>query len=285
MTDHPPAPDMPALDPSAPDPPVRRFGPQPAGSALDDPALIEAYAVAAHDHLRVNFVTSVDGAVAVAGRSAGLSGRADKRVFGVLRMLCDALLVGAGTLRQEQYRALRLDDRRRRWRRQHGLPTHPTLVVVSASLDLDPDQPALADAPARPIVLTTTDAPADRRRRLARVAEIVPAGERALDLTAGLSQLRARGHRRLLCEGGPVLLGSLTAADLVDELCLTVSPLLAGAGAGRISAGPASPVRQLRLGQVLVADDGTLLLRYTRAATPGPTRPPSTVTTSKDTIT
>ncbi|MFY1633058.1 pyrimidine reductase family protein [Solwaraspora sp. WMMB335] len=246
---------------------IGRLIPQPPDAGLDDEQLVAAYATPTGPHLRANFVTSTDGAVAVAGRSAGLSGRTDKRVFAILRMLCDALLVGAGTLRQEQYRALRLDPRRRDWRRRHGLPEHPTLVVVSGSLDLDPAHPALADAPVRPIVLTATTAPRQRRRRLAEVAEVIDTGGRAANLRVGLDQLRARGHQRLLCEGGPLLLGTLTAADLVDELCLTISPLLAGSGAGRISAGPPSPPRRLRLCQVLADDAGTLLLRYTRATT------------------
>lgn len=244
--------------------PIRRLRQGQDDNALTDPELIAAYATPDGPHLRANFVTSVDGAVSVAGRSAGLSSPADKRIFGILRMLCDALLVGAGTLRQEQYRALRLDERRRRWRQEHGRPTHPTLVVVSGSLDLDPTQPAFADAPVRPVVLTTTRAPAGRRRRLATVADVLAVGERTVDLAGGLDQLRARGHQQLLCEGGPQLFGMLTAAGAVDEICLTVAPLLAGAGAGRITAGPTSPVRAMRLTQVLAADDGMLLLRYLR---------------------
>ncbi|WP_326554566.1 pyrimidine reductase family protein [Micromonospora sp. NBC_01813] len=247
---------------------IRRLAPDPDGATLDDADLISGYAVAPGPHLRANFVTSVDGAVSVAGRSEGLSSRADKRIFAILRMLCDALLVGAGTLRQEQYRALRLDERRRQWRQRQGRPAQPTLVVVSGSLDLDPSQSAFADAPVRPIVLTTADAPVQRRKRLAEVADIVVAGDRTVDLPHGLDQVRALGHQQVLCEGGPLLFGTLTAADAIDELCLTVSPLLAGAGAGRITAGPASAVRTMRLRQVLGDDDGMLMLRYTRDAQP-----------------
>ncbi|MGW4297839.1 dihydrofolate reductase family protein, partial [Micromonospora chersina] len=84
------------------------------------------------------------------------------------------------------------------------------------------------------------------------------------DLAAGLAELRRRGLGQLLCEGGPHLFGALTAADLVDELCLTVAPLLAGAGPGRITAGDASPPRHLPLRHVLAAADGVLMLRYAR---------------------
>jgi riboflavin biosynthesis pyrimidine reductase len=236
------------------------------GEALDDEALVEAYTPDGPG-VRVNFVTSADGAVEVSGYSEGLSGPADKRVFGVLRMHCDALLVGAGTLRHEGYGPVRLDERRRAWRTARGLAPYPTLVVVSRSLALDPRQGAFADAPVRPIVLTCATAPAAGRAALAEVAEVVVVGEREVDLRAATGLLRDRGLTRVLSEGGPGVLGALTAEDLVDELCLTVSPLLAGPGAGRITAGKEGPPRPLSLRQVLAAE-GMLLLRYARATPP-----------------
>ncbi|MEV4760077.1 pyrimidine reductase family protein [Micromonospora sp. NPDC049559] len=242
--------------------PIRRLWPAPTGTPLDDDALTELYGRAEQPCLRVNFVTSVDGAVELDGYSAGLSNGPDKRVFGVLRMLCDALVVGAGTLRHEGYHAVRLDERRRAWRRAHGLAEYPTLVVVSSELVLDPAQAAFADAPVRPLVLTR--AGATPPPGLTDVAELVPLGTDRVDLAAGLAELRRRGHRQLLCEGGPRLFGALTAADLVDEVCLTVAPLLAGPGADRIITGTPSPPRGMALRHVLGAD-ATLLLRYARA--------------------
>jgi riboflavin biosynthesis pyrimidine reductase len=208
-------------------------------------------------------VVSLDGAVNVGGVTAGLSSRQDQRVMGLLRMQCDALLLGAGTLRVEGYAPVLLNPRRRSWRTERGLPAHPTLVVVSGSLRLDPARPVFAEAAIRPIVLTHANAPASRRAALATTAEVVTAGEQAVDLATAVAWLHRRGFRQILCEGGPHLLGGLVAADLVDELCLTVSPSLAGAGAGRIVAGPASPVRRMSLRQVLAAGDH-LLLRYLR---------------------
>lgn len=213
--------------------------------------------------LRVNFVASVDGAVEVAGTSAGLSSPMDQRVLGILRRQCDAVLLGAGTLRVEGYAPPLLDRPGRRWRQRHDRPEHPTLAVVSGSLDLDPAGPAFAGSPVRPVILTHAAAPAGRRRELERVAEVVTAGQSTVDPAVGLRELHARGLWRILSEGGPHLLGSLIAADLVDELCLTVSPQLAGAGAGRITAGATSPLRPLVLRQVLAAGDH-LLLRYAR---------------------
>ncbi|MEV4478502.1 pyrimidine reductase family protein [Micromonospora coxensis] len=254
--------------------PIRRIWPAPASPPLDDAELTALYGRAQDPHLRVNFVASLDGAVTLDGYSAGLSGEPDKRVFGLLRMLCDGLVVAAGTLRHEGYRAVRLSAPRRAWRREHGLAEYPTLVVVSGSLALDPGQAAFADAPVRPVVLTT--ATATPPPGLTDVADLVRVGTETVDLTAGLAELRRRGLGQLLCEGGPHLFGALTAADLVDELCLTVAPLLAGAGPGRITAGEAGAARPLPLRHVLAADDGVLILRHARdeaAATPAGAAP------------
>jgi riboflavin biosynthesis pyrimidine reductase len=208
--------------------------------------------------LRVNFAASLDGAAELDGFSAGLSGPEDKRVFGVLRMLCDALVVGAGTLRNEGYRALRVSPERREWRLAHGLAEYPTLVVVSRSLELDPAQLAFADAPVRPIVLT----PTDKSHPIEAVAEILPYEDD--DLADGIAKLRARGYDRILSEGGPMILGALTAANLVDELCLTVAPLLAGPGASRITAGPPIPQPLAMTLRQVLSGDGQLMLRYTK---------------------
>jgi len=243
---------------------ITRLWPHPDAAPLDDDALAQAYAMGEDPQVRVNFVTSIDGAVELDGYSAGLSGPADKRVFGVLRMVCDALLVGAGTLRHESYRAVVLSEERRNWRLARGLSAYPILAVVTRRLELDPAQGAFADAPVRPVVFTSAEAPPERRAAMAEVADVVVAGDRGVDLAAAVAELRRRGLRGILSEGGPHLLGGLTAADLVDEVCLTVSPLVTGPGAGRITAGPPSPPRAMSLRHVLSAE-GTLLLRYVRS--------------------
>jgi len=206
-------------------------------------------------HVRVNFVASTDGAVTVDGRSGGLGGEADRRVFGTLRELADVVLVGAGTVRTEDYRGARKPTR--------GRATPPPIAVVTGSADLDPGARLFTDTQVAPIVLTGPDAPADRRAALAAAgADVVVLDP--LSPAAVLDELGRRGLHRVLCEGGPRLFGDLVAADLVDELCLTVAPVLAAGEAGRIAVGPAgSPPRSLRLVGAL-EEDGALLLRYTR---------------------
>jgi riboflavin biosynthesis pyrimidine reductase len=238
----------------------------PEATDLDDERLAGLYAPRdrATPHVRVNFVTSLDGAVTVHGYSEGLSGSADKRVFGLLRDYCDALMVGAGTLRHEGYRELRLGPSRVAGRRAAGLAEQPTLVIVSSALALPADHPAFTDAPVRPIVLTHAASPEDARKALAEVADVLVCGDERVDLPAAVAALADRGLPQVLSEGGPHLLGALTEADAVDELCLTVSPLLVGPGAGRITEGrPVPDPRRLALAHVIEAD-GNLMLRYAR---------------------
>ena len=222
---------------------MQRLLPHPADLTDDD--LLEAYAVPAERHVRANFVASADGAVTVEGKSAGLSSPADKRVFDLLRDLADVVLVGAGTVRAEDYGYPGHSPARRARRSRSGLAELPVFAVVSGSGDLDPGARFFREHPGRPIVISGAG------DHLRDVADVIPAG----DLGAALDALADRGLRRVLCEGGPALLGGLTAAGLLDELCLTVAPLLAGSGPGRIIAGPAHPPRPLTLRHVLGEDD------------------------------
>lgn len=230
---------------------------------FDTAELVERYPRSGRPTLRVNFISSLDGAVTVDGRSGGLGGPPDHEVFGVLRMVCDAVVVAAGTIRTEKYDAMRLDPPSRTWRQAHGLPEFPLMVIVSGSLDLDPAQLVFSDAPVRPVVYTHAGAHSSRRAALAPVADIVTVGEDAVDLRAAVADLHGRGATQLLCEGGPGLFGGLIEADLVDELCLTLSPVLVAGDAGRIAHGATVPPRPMHLEHSLTGGD-MLLLRYTR---------------------
>lgn len=235
---------------------------------LDDEAVADFYSPPTTPWLRANVVSSLDGASDVGGASAPLSSPADQRLLGLLRMRCEALLVGAGTIRAEGYGPIVLPEPHRRWRLAHGLPEHLTVVVVSGSLRLDPAAPAFTAAPTRPVVLTVAGAPAATRDGLAAHADVLEAGTGRVALPAAIALLHRRGLRQILCEGGPTLLGDLTTAGLVDEVCLTVSPMLAGPGAQRVVAGtagiPATAPPRMSLRHVLSGGDH-LLLRYVRA--------------------
>jgi riboflavin biosynthesis pyrimidine reductase len=235
--------------------------PSPGGE-LDLTELAEAYAYPRERWLRVNFVSSADGAAWVDGLSGGLSSSGDKRVFGMLRLLTDVILVGAGTARAEDYKAAR--NRPALAALRDGRPATATIAVVTRSLGLNLTSPLFTDPPpeSRTIVITCDAAPADLRAEAAKVAAVIVAGEQEVDLAAAVAALAERGLGRVLCEGGPHLFGDLAAAGLVDELCLSLSPTLAGPAAGRIIAGPPTAARPLTLHQVLAEEDGFLFLRY-----------------------
>ncbi len=212
--------------------------------------------------LRANMVASVDGAASAAGLSRGLSSPADKGVFRVLRALADVIVVGAGTARAERYAAVTREETTPADRVARGQTPTPAIAVVTSRVDLDPGSALFTGAPTRSLVLTCAAADPGRIAALRAVADVVVAGEDRVDLAGGLDALVERGLTRMLCEGGPGLLAQVTAADRLDELCLTISPLLTGGGAGRILAGPdLRPVRPLRLAHLL-EEDGSLFARY-----------------------
>ena len=240
-----------------------------AGAVLDPAEVLARYEVTdrATPHLRVNFVSSLDGAATHDGLSGGLGDAADRQVFDTLRMLTDLILVGAGTVRAEGYGGIRFSTTAVAWRVAHGLPEHPPVAIVSGRLDLDPTHPVFTRAATRPIVVTSAQAPARRRAALAEVADLLVCGEASVDHALMVRTLTAWGYPQVLCEGGPSLFGSLLAADRVDELCLTLAPLLESGQAPRIAAAPEASPHPMRLIHALPVGD-TLLLRYRRPREP-----------------
>ncbi|MEV7611577.1 pyrimidine reductase family protein [Streptomyces sp. NPDC089799] len=216
--------------------------------------------------LRGNMVGTLDGAAQHDGRSQPISGDTDMRIFGTLRALADVVVVGAETVRQEGYRPARAREAFAARRAAAGQGPAPAIAVVTASLDLDFSLP-LFTAPLVPtLVLTGAGAPADRVAEAAAAgAEVVVAGEGAgVDPARVVRELAARGLVRQLTEGGPRLLGQFVAAGVLDELCLTVSPVLTAGDAQRITGGPGVDVpKRLELASLL-EEAGFLYTRYRR---------------------
>jgi riboflavin biosynthesis pyrimidine reductase len=215
--------------------------------------------------LRVNFVSSADGGATASGVSGGLQTPGDNKVFAALRDLADVVVAGAGTVRIEGYDAVRLSERRTGVRHQYGLrPDLPT-AVVSRTLRLDPTSGLFTSAPptARTIVLTCEEADPAARAALADVADVIVCGDAEVDLALARRALEERGLTRILNEGGPTLFSTLVEAGVVDELCLSLTPLLAGPQARRIVAGEnwSAGLHPLEL-TGLLEEDGALFLRY-----------------------
>jgi riboflavin biosynthesis pyrimidine reductase len=255
--------------------PMRLLLPSPA----DDRAEPDLHAHYAADWLdeggvRVNFVSSVDGAGTAAGLSRGLQTPGDNAVFAVLRDLADVILVGAATAAAENYKPSSPAERRRAIRRAHGVAEAPAIAVLSASLELGLAAPLYSsptDAPT--LILTGSSAPIGRRNDIIDLAggqanlqliEVPSDGSGGVDFAAAVASLRELGYRRILCEGGPRLFGAAVAAGAVDELCLSYSPMLAGPGAHRIIGGEPWPVGSaVRLALIgLLTEDDALFARY-----------------------
>jgi riboflavin biosynthesis pyrimidine reductase len=212
-----------------------------------------------------NMVSGIDGSTAIDGRVGPLSTPPDAALFTRLRSLADVVLVGAATVRQERYGAVRLAPELQQRRVDEGRPALPPIAVVSRRLDFDWTTPLFtATAGPPPIILTCASADERAVAEAAEHADVVMAGDRAVDMACALDALHERGHRIVLCEGGATLLGELATNDLLDELCLTISPLMGGDAVpvARASAAP-KPVG-FRLAHV-GRDGDALFLRYERS--------------------
>lgn len=239
---------------------------------VDHAALIELYrhpAPQAGAWLRTNFVTTLDGSTQGAdGRSGSINTTSDQEVFALHRALADAVVVAGGTARNEGYRSIDLAPWQQALRLAEGLAPHPTLVVISGSADLDPVIATPHEGEGGPVMVVTTAGKPPAALAPLRDAgvEIVESDLDQIDLARVVDDLAGRGLARLLCEGGPTLHRDLLAAGLVDELSLTLSPMVVGGDGQRTTAGAAlAESLDFQLSFALLADDGTLFTSYQRA--------------------
>lgn len=211
-------------------------------------------------------VGSLDGAAqAPDGLSAGLSSPGDKKIFGVLRGLADVIVVGASTVRNEGYRPTRPKAAYAAAREVAGQLPAPVIAIVSRSLAIDFTTPLFTEAITPTIVITCELARPEGIEAAGRYGDVILAGRDRVDFALALDALAARGLTRQLTEGGPHVLAQIAASGRLDELCLTVAPLLTAGPADRILAGPALtgalPMRPMSI----LEEDGSLFTRYVRA--------------------
>jgi riboflavin biosynthesis pyrimidine reductase len=242
-----------------------------ADGVVDDDRLAQLYSypdALQRCWVRANAITSLDGGATTDGTSGGLGGPGDRRLFGVLREQADVIVVGAGTARAENYSGAQMGVAQRRSRQARGQSEVPPIAIVTRSGHLDHNMAVLTRTEVVPLVLTCTASVPDTRRRLAAAADVVdcsasdPAG---VDQATVLMQLADRGLLRVLTEGGPTLLSSFIESDLLDELCLTIAPVVVGGQSPRIATGPGQLLTGLRRAHLLTDDAGYLYTRYVRA--------------------
>jgi riboflavin biosynthesis pyrimidine reductase len=242
-------------------PRFRSLIPRSAGhETLSSDEALSGWRASGDDRLRLalNMIASVDGRIAVNGRSAALGGPADRALFHALRARADAVMAGAATVRAERYGPIIRNPQAREWRVEHGLPEQPLAVIVSRRLELAPTLPLLADPDGHVVILTPL--PGEIPPCAAHVEYV-----RAATLRAGLAELGSRwGVRLVLCEGGPRLNASLAAESLIDELFLAISPLIVGdipGGAALLHGGGPSEPLALEL-RMLLEHESELYAHY-----------------------
>ncbi|TWP37859.1 dihydrofolate reductase family protein [Leekyejoonella antrihumi] len=241
--------------------PIRAiYGNRQQGDDLTDQEVARAYPWPdSRRWVRAMMVTTLDGAAAGAdGLSGSVSSNADQLVFDAVRRYADAVLIGSGTLRAEQYTPMRANPEDAKRRAADGQLAAPVVAVVTGSLQLPWELPIWSESAHRPVVITRADANEGRLATARDHADVIALQE--VTPEAVVDALAGRGLRRILCEGGPSLLRDLVAADLVDEADITLAPLFAGTS-GSPSTTVLPDVADFRLEQVLEGD-GTLMMRY-----------------------
>lgn len=242
-----------------------------SGRYLDDDELSQLYGYPSERAgvwIRANFITSIDGGATADGRTGAMAGPGDRFVFNMLRELADVIVVGAGTVRIENYSGAHLPVTKRQQRQARGQSEVPQLAIVTNSGRLDRDMAVFTRTEIAPLVLTCTETAKKLRTRLADLAYVVSCSgddPSKVDETVVLATLQTRGLRRVLTEGGPMLLGSFIQHGMLDELCLTIAPLIVGGRARRIATGPEQLLTRMRCAHVLTDDAGYLYTRYVKA--------------------
>ncbi|MGH3334948.1 MAG: pyrimidine reductase family protein [Nocardioides sp.] len=214
-----------------------------------------------------HMVAGLDGTASVDGRVGSLSTKPDQELFRRMRQIADIVLVGAETVRREGYGSVRVDEEAQAQRQSQGQSPTPPIAVVSRSLAFDWTAKVFADAPedARTHVITCAAADPERRAEAEKFADVIVAGDDRVEPAAAMAALAELGHRVVLCEGGPNWLGELVAADRLDELCLSIAPLMGGDPLPVSVTPPGAGLAEFELKGVMGEDD-TLFLRYERRA-------------------
>jgi riboflavin biosynthesis pyrimidine reductase len=236
----------------------------------DDGRLTDFYAYPADLQscwVRGNMIASLDGGATDDGKAGGLAGPGDRAVFALMRHAADVILVGAATVRIENYSGAQLSVAQRQARQRRGQAEVPPIAVVTQTGDLDPSARLFTRTEAPPLILTCSQSFDDTRQRLGSVAEVIDASGREPDSVDGAAALKILAERKLfrvLTEGGPLFLSLLIENGLLDELCLTIAPILVGGVARRIATGPGQVHTKMRRTHLLTDDEGYLYTRYVR---------------------
>ena len=249
---------------------LTELGPSGSRFDTDDPRLASFYTYP--DQLdrcwvRANMIASLDGAATDDGRSGGLAGACDRILFSRMRQEADVILVGASTVRIENYSGAQMSAADRQERQRRGQAELPPIAVVTHSADFEHDAKIFTRTEVPPLIMTCRGSVAEVRGRLGSVADVIDASGAhtdRVDLAVVLKHLAERGLQRVLSEGGPSLISLLIEDGLLDELCITIAPILVGGSARRIASGSGEAHTRMRRSHLLSDDEGYLYTRYVK---------------------
>ncbi|GAB7070363.1 pyrimidine reductase family protein [Mycobacterium hodleri] len=249
---------------------LTELGPLGSGFGTDDGRLAAFYSYPENlDRcwVRANMIASLDGGATDDGKAGGLAGPGDRALFSRMRQEADVILVGASTVRIENYSGAQMSLAERRERQGRGQTEVPPIAVVTHTADFEHDARIFTRTEVPPLIVTCHDTVPDAQARFGSTAEVIDASGAhpdRVDPAVVLSTFAGRRLLRVLSEGGPSLISLLTEHDLVDELCITIAPILVGGGARRISSGSGEAHTRMRRSHLLTDDEGYLYTRYVK---------------------
>jgi riboflavin biosynthesis pyrimidine reductase len=250
---------------------LTELGPLGGTFDTDDDARLAAFYTYPDDldrcWVRANMISSLDGGATDDGKSGGLAGPGDKALFSRMREEADVVLVGASTVRIENYSGAQMSVAQRQERQRRGQAELPPIAILTHGADFEHDAKIFTRTEVPPLIMTSRDAVDEARGRFGSLAEVIDASGAntdRVDPAVVLTIFQKRGLRRVLSEGGPSLISLLIEHDLLDELCVTIAPVLVGGAARRIAAGPGEAHTRMRRSHLLTDDEGYLYTRYVK---------------------
>jgi riboflavin biosynthesis pyrimidine reductase len=250
---------------------LTELGPLGGTFDTDDDARLAAFYTYPDDldrcWVRANMISSLDGGATDDGKSGGLAGPGDKALFSRMREEADVVLVGASTVRIENYSGAQMSVAQRQERQRRGQAELPPIAILTHGADFEHDAKIFTRTEVPPLIMTSREAVDDARGRFGSLAEVIDASGAntdRVDPAVVLTIFQKRGLRRVLSEGGPSLISLLIEHDLLDELCVTIAPVLVGGAAHRIAAGPGEAHTRMRRSHLLTDDEGYLYTRYVK---------------------
>lgn len=250
---------------------LTELGPSGARFDTDDDGRLAAF-YSYPEHLdrcwvRANMIASLDGGATDDGKAAGLAGSGDRALFSRMRQEADVVLVGASTVRIENYSGAQMSVAQRQERQRRGQAELPPIAIVTHSADFEHDAKIFTRTEVPPLIMTSRDAVDDARGRFGSMAEVIDASSThtdRVDLAVVLKTFAERQLLRVLSEGGPGMISLLIEHGLLDELCVTIAPILVGGRARRIATGEGEAHTRMRRSHLLTDDEGYLYTRYVK---------------------